>query len=117
MAAGPARNDSCSADRRDNRYLIMAPRVPFGVWQRKQHRYRGGSSIWHHLRLAPGIAVNVWTMDGLGHYVIEFHSVTERAPNGEAAAKRAALELAGRLCRQASSCARRLLSHPPSPST
>ncbi|MHB8382466.1 MAG: hypothetical protein ACYDC3_09040 [Candidatus Binataceae bacterium] len=68
------------------------------AWQRKQHKHWRGSSTWHHLRLGRGISINVWTMKGLSHHVIEFGSVTEHAPKVLAEAKRAALRLARTLC-------------------
>jgi len=68
------------------------------AWQRKIHKHWRGSSVWYHLRLARGISVNVWTMKGLDHHVIEFSSVTERAPKKLADAKRSALRLVRALC-------------------
>jgi RNA 3'-terminal phosphate cyclase len=88
----------------------MQVRGKFGVWQQKQHRHWRGSSVWHHIRLAPGITVNVWKMKGLVNYVIEFGSVSERGPSREHAAKRAALKLARALCIEAAERAQSLLA-------
>lgn len=80
-----------------------------GEWQRKRHKHWRGSSIWHHLRLGRGISLNVWTMKGLDHHVIEFGAVTERAPKGLADAKRSALRLVRALCLAAAQRAEEIL--------
>jgi len=79
------------------------------AWQRKIHKHWRGSSLWYHLRLTRGISFNVWSMKGLDHYVIEFNSVTERAPKKLADAQRAALRLVRDLCLEAAARADRML--------
>jgi hypothetical protein len=65
--------------------------------------------VWHHLRLGRGIALNVWTMRGLDHHVIEFGAVTARAPKKLADAKRDALRLVRALCLAAAKRAEEML--------
>lgn len=84
-------------------------RAEGGQWQRKTHRHWRGSSVWHHLHLSRGISLNIWTMKGLDHHVIEFGAVTERAPKDVAEAKRAALRLVRSLCLAAARRAFRML--------
>jgi hypothetical protein len=88
-------------------------RGELGVWQRKQHRHWRGSSTWYHVRLARGIAVNVWKTQGIDHHVIEFGSASEVGPAAEDAARRAALKMARALCLEAAARAARLLSGRP----
>jgi len=80
-----------------------------GEWQRKKHKHWRGSSVWHHLRLGRGISLNVWTMKGLDHHVIEFGAVTEHAPKRLAHAKRKALRLVRALCLAAAHRAEEML--------